>query len=135
MTPTIVFKTKGNGLTEKRPVMATGSPGGSTIITVVLQNVLNHLEFGMNIAEATAAPRIHHQWLPDEVFVEPGISKDTLQMLQAMGHKIQNERRVLGRVQAISCSEASSTESNNNKRQLSGTSDTRWPGGEATPSD
>lgn len=106
----IVFKTKDNGLTEKRPVMATGSPGGSTIITVVLQNVLNHLEFGMNIAEATAAPRIHHQWLPDEVFVEPGISKDTLQMLQAMGHKIQNERIVLGRVQGISCSEASSTE-------------------------
>jgi gamma-glutamyltranspeptidase/glutathione hydrolase len=133
MTPTIVFKTKteGNGLNEKRPVMATGSPGGSTIITVVLQNILNHLEFGMNIAEATAAPRIHHQWLPDEVYVEPGINKDTIQMLKAIGHKIQNKRRVLGRIQAIS-SEISSAELNNS--QLSGASDTRWPGGEATPS-
>lgn len=133
MTPTIVFKikTEGNGLNEKRPVMATGSPGGSTIITVVLQNILNHLEFGMNIAEATAAPRIHHQWLPDEVYVEPGINKDTIQMLKTIGHKIQNKRRVLGRIQAIS-SETSSAGLNNS--QLSGASDTRWPGGEATPS-
>lgn len=128
MTPTIVFK----DLKAKEPVMATGSPGGSTIITIVLQNILNHLEFGMNIAEATAAPRIHHQWLPNEVYVEPGINKDTIQVLKAIGHKIQNNRRVLGRIQAIS-SEISSTGLKNS--HLSGASDTRWPGGEATPSD
>ena len=60
MTPTIVLK---NG----KPFLVTGSPGGSRIITATLQIIINVIDRGMNIAEAVAAPRIHHQWLPDEV--------------------------------------------------------------------
>ena len=77
MAPTIVFK---DGL----PYFATGSPGGSTIITVVLQEILNVLEFHMNIAEATAVPRIHHQWQPDVVITERGVSDDTLRILETV---------------------------------------------------
>ena len=134
MTPTIVFK-RGSGQNAQKniPVMATGSPGGSTIITIVLQNILNYLEFGMNVAEATAAPRIHHQWLPDKVYVESGINHDTLKVLKDIGHKVQGSTRVLGRVQAIT-REIHTTESNMSGNLLSGASDTRWPGGEAVPS-
>jgi len=59
-----------------------GSPGGSTIITVVLQEILNVLAFDMNVAEATATPRVHHQWQPDNVITERGISDDTLRILR-----------------------------------------------------
>ena len=81
MTPTLVFK-------DGKPVIATGSPGGSTIITVVLQQLLNVLDFNMNLAEATAAPRIHHQWLPDRVWLEEGISPDTELLAWAAGWDI-----------------------------------------------
>src|SRR5262249_19135851 len=66
MTPTIVLK-------DGRPYLVTGSPGGSLIITTVLQVILGVLDFHRDIAAAVAAPRIHHQWLPDEVLVEPGV--------------------------------------------------------------
>ena len=79
MTPTLVFK-------DGEVVLATGSPGGSTIITAVLQTVLNLTEWEMNAAQSLHAPRIHHQWLPDRVITEPGISPDTLRLLQDMGH-------------------------------------------------
>ena len=79
MTPTILLK-------DGKPVLATGSPGGSTIITSVLQTVLNVMEWEMNTAQSLHAPRIHHQWLPDLVTVEPGISPDTLNLLAEMGH-------------------------------------------------
>jgi len=95
MTPTIVFNTDG------KPTLATGSPGGSTIITVVLQTVLNVLAFDMGIAEASSVPRIHHQWLPDQVYVESGISKDTVQMLRNMGHTVAKNPRILGATQSI----------------------------------
>jgi gamma-glutamyltranspeptidase/glutathione hydrolase len=95
MTPTIVFDSNG------RPLLATGSPGGSTIITIVLQVVLNVLTFEMGIAEATAAPRIHHQWLPDRIFVESGISKDTLNILEMMGHKLSQRQSIMGSTQSI----------------------------------
>jgi gamma-glutamyltranspeptidase/glutathione hydrolase len=100
MTPTILMM---NG----EPFVATGSPGGSTIITVVLQVVLNILDFNMNIAEATAAPRIHHQWLPDNVITEEGISPDTLRVLEERGFVLPRDqgghitRRVLGRTNSI----------------------------------
>ena len=112
MTPTIVFQ-------DGKPVMATGSPGGSTIITVVLQHILNHLDFDMNIAEAAAAPRIHHQWLPDQVVFERGISPDTIRILEEMGHEVSPHTRVLGKVQAIA----------EQGGRRSGVTDTRWPGG------
>ena len=79
MTPTILLK-------DGKPVLATGSPGGSTIITSVMQTVLNVMEWEMNTAQSLHAPRIHHQWLPDVVIVEPGISPDTLRVLEEMGH-------------------------------------------------
>ncbi|MGB6229908.1 MAG: gamma-glutamyltransferase, partial [Litorimonas sp.] len=79
MTPTLVLK-------DDRVVLATGSPGGSTIITSVMQAVLNAVEWDMNIADALNRPRIHHQWLPDVVILEPGISPDTVRALEEMGH-------------------------------------------------
>ena len=100
MTPTIVLK-------DGEPFIATGSPGGSTIITVVMQILLNTLEFDMNIAEATAAPRIHHQWLPDNVITEEGISPDTLKLLEERGFVLPRDddgklkHRVLGRTNSI----------------------------------
>ena len=79
MTPTIV-------LADGKPFLATGSPGGSRIITTTVQIIMNVIDHGMNIAAATAAPRVHHQWLPDELRIEPGISPDTLDLLHERGH-------------------------------------------------
>jgi gamma-glutamyltranspeptidase/glutathione hydrolase len=85
MAPTIVTE---NG----RLYLATGSPGGSTIITTVLQIVLNVLEYGMNAGAAVAAPRIHHQWLPDQLRVEPfGLDVATLEELRRRGHQIHEQ--------------------------------------------
>lgn len=93
MTPTFVFK-------DGKPVIVTGSPGGSRIITTVLQVVVNVLDHGMNIADAVHAPRMHHQWLPDRVFMEPGFSRDSLSLLQQRGHSTK-QVRTMGSVQAI----------------------------------
>ena len=103
MTPTIVFDKDG------KPMLATGSPGGSTIITVVLQTILNVLSFDMGIAEAASVPRVHHQWLPDQVFFESGISKDTLQILTNMGHRLGVKPRILGSTQSIQRGQYNST--------------------------
>ena len=94
MTPTLIFR-------DGEPWLATGSPGGSLIITAVMQTVLNAMTFDMNIAEAAAAPRVHHQWMPDRVLIEPGISRDTLDILEGMGHNIETTRRTLGRTNSI----------------------------------
>ncbi|MCH2264224.1 MAG: gamma-glutamyltransferase [SAR86 cluster bacterium] len=93
MTPTIVFK-------DGKPYLVLGSPGGSRIITTVLQVVLNVLEHKMNIKKAVISPRIHHQWLPDVLLVEEGFSSDTLSLLKAKGHTIRPSR-TMGSVQAI----------------------------------
>lgn len=85
MTPTIVTE---NG----RLRMAVGSPGGSTIITTVLQVLLNVLEYGMDAGAAVSAPRIHHQWLPDRLRVEPwGLDTLTLEELRRRGHQIEEQ--------------------------------------------
>jgi len=81
MSPTIVLK---DGALE----MVTGSPGGSRIISTVVQVILNGLDHGLNAAEAVDAPRMHHQWQPDELRVEQGISADTLALLKAKGHAL-----------------------------------------------
>ena len=81
MAPTIVLR-------DGRVVLVTGTHGGSRIITTVLQVILNVVDHRMNIAEAVAAPRIHHQWLPDRVSAERGLSPDTIRLLEAKGHKI-----------------------------------------------
>jgi gamma-glutamyltranspeptidase/glutathione hydrolase len=78
MTPTIVTK-------DGKAVFATGTPGGSTIINVVLQNVLNIIEFGMNPMQANAEPKIHHQWQPDRIISEPGIAIDTVNIMEGRG--------------------------------------------------
>jgi len=94
MTPTIVFS---NG----EPWFATGSPGGSRIITVVLQMIVNIIDHGMNIAEAANAPRMHHQWYPDALFLEPGFSPDTVRILEQRGHDVQNARSSSGSTQTV----------------------------------
>ncbi len=81
MVPVIVLR---NG----KPFLVTGSRGGSMIITTVLQVLLNVVDHGMNIQEAVNAPRIHHQWLPDELRIEEGFSPDTVRLLQAKGHEV-----------------------------------------------
>jgi gamma-glutamyltranspeptidase/glutathione hydrolase len=100
MSPTILLK-------DGQPVLVTGTPGGSTIITVVLQLLLNIIDFDMNAMEAASAPRIHHQWLPDEVISEAGISVDTLRLLEARGFILPKEadggfqHRLLGRTNTV----------------------------------
>jgi gamma-glutamyltranspeptidase/glutathione hydrolase len=81
MSPTIVLK-------DGKPVLVTGSPGGSRIISTVLQVIVNVIDYDMNVAAAVAAPRLHHQWLPDEVRIEHGFDDKTLSALKAMGHKV-----------------------------------------------
>ena len=83
--------------------MLLGSPGGSRIITSVLQTILNVSEFKMSMQEAVNAPRFHHQWLPDEVLFEPNsFSNVTLENLKAKGYKInEKEPAILGKVDAI----------------------------------
>ncbi len=93
MTPTIVLK-------DGKTWLVTGSPGGARIITTVLQVVMNMIDHGMNVAEASTAPRVHHQWLPDELRLEEGISRDTTRLLAARGHVLA-ERPVMGSTQSI----------------------------------
>jgi gamma-glutamyltranspeptidase / glutathione hydrolase len=81
MTPTIVLK-------DGKLFMVVGTPGGPTIMNSVLQAMLNVVDFKMSAQDAVAAPRIHHQWYPDQIFMEPGFSPDTIALLEARGHKI-----------------------------------------------
>jgi gamma-glutamyltranspeptidase/glutathione hydrolase len=83
MAPTLLFRPDG------RPWIATGSPGGSRIITTVLQVLLNRLVHGLNLASAVAAPRIHSQLWPDRIDLEEGFSPDTRRLLEAMGHDLR----------------------------------------------
>jgi gamma-glutamyltranspeptidase/glutathione hydrolase len=70
-------------------VIVVGSPGGSRIITIVLQVLVNLIDHGMAPQEAVDAPRVHHQWLPDVLYAEPrALSADTRAVLEAMGHKV-----------------------------------------------
>ncbi len=110
MSPTLVFK-------DGKLFLATGSPGGSRIITTTLQIILNVVDHGMNIAEATAAPRIHNQWLPDEIRIEEGLSPDTIRLLEARGHKVE-VKNAMGSTQSIMLVDG----------VLAGASDPRRPG-------
>lgn len=96
MTPTIVEK-------DGELLMVVGTPGGSTIITSVLQTILNVTEFGMTMQEAVDAPRFHHQWLPDLINFEPqGFSSEVLQALKEKGYIInEGYTPILGKVDAI----------------------------------
>jgi gamma-glutamyltranspeptidase/glutathione hydrolase len=81
MSPTIVLK-------DGKPVLVTGSPGGSRIISAVLQVIVDVIDYRMDIADAVAAPRVHHQWMPDQVRIERGFPEDVVNELKAMGHQV-----------------------------------------------
>ena len=93
MSPTLVFK-------DNKPYIVTGSPGGSRIITTVTQVISNVIDHDMNIAEATHAPRIHDQWLPDEIRIEKALNIDTVRKLESMGHKV-SPQATMGSTQSI----------------------------------
>jgi gamma-glutamyltranspeptidase/glutathione hydrolase len=98
MTPTMVF-------TNGEPWLATGSPGGSRIITTVLQMLVNVIDHGMNIADASSQPRMHHQWYPDILLLESGFSPDTIRLLKARGHVVQPSTRSMGSLQSVAIRE------------------------------
>ncbi len=96
MTPTIVLDPAG------RVKLVTGTPGGSTIITSIVQQVSNVVDFGMDVATATSAPRLHHQHLPDSLrFERRGLAPATVQRLRAMGHALAERQGFQGDVQSI----------------------------------
>jgi gamma-glutamyltranspeptidase/glutathione hydrolase len=112
MTPTIVVR-------DGKPFMVLGAPGGPRIVTAVLQVLLNVIDFRMNIQDAVDAPRFHHQWKPDKLYLEAGISPDTVALLEDMGHQVDDSPGlVLARVNAIL----------NDGGWLQGAADTRWVG-------
>lgn len=113
MSPTMVLK-------DGKPWLVTGSPGGSRIITTVLQLVVNAIDFEMNVAAATTTPRFHHQWLPDELRLEVGFSPDTIQLLEDAGYQVK-VRPSMGRTQSIQIREGT----------MYGYSDPRNPDGAA----
>jgi gamma-glutamyltranspeptidase/glutathione hydrolase len=95
MVPTIVLR-------GGKPFLALGAPGGSRIITAVLQVMLNVMDFGMNIQDAIDFPRVHHQWKPDRLDIERGISPDTVVLLKKAGYHIEEAKPVvIARVEGI----------------------------------
>ncbi|MBQ0763849.1 gamma-glutamyltransferase [Marinobacter psychrophilus] len=93
MSPTVVRK-------DGRNFLVTGSPGGSRIITTTLQVIMNVIDHGMNIQSAVSVPRIHHQWLPDQIRIEQGISADTVKLLKSKGHTVVTDS-AMGAIQSI----------------------------------
>jgi len=95
MTPTIILK-------DGKLFAVLGTPGGPTITTTVANILMGVVDYGLNIQESVNAPRFHHQWLPDEIVVEPlGFSRDTLGILEGMGHKINVEKSFWGDAECI----------------------------------
>ena len=117
MSPTFLFK-------DGDPYVAIGAPGGARIITSVFQAIVNIIDGEMNLAEAIAAPRIHHQWTPDTLFIEPGVSDDTQTLLRAKGHNIET-LDWFARVQGAMIDDG----------WIFGANDTRMPGGGACTPD
>jgi gamma-glutamyltranspeptidase/glutathione hydrolase len=97
MSPTMVMK-------DDKPFIVTGSPGGSRIINITLQMIMNVIDHNLNIAEATAAARMHHQWLPDFIWVEHTLNRDTISLLEAKGHKVKVQESI-GSTQSIMMTE------------------------------
>lgn len=93
MSPTIVMK-------DGKPFIVTGSPGGARIINTTLQIIMNVIDHNLNIAEASYASRVHHQWLPDELRVEKSLNRDTITLLEAKGHKV-SVKDAMGSTQSI----------------------------------
>jgi gamma-glutamyltranspeptidase/glutathione hydrolase len=93
MTPTIVMK-------DKKPYLVVGTPGGTTIPTSVFQTIVNVIDFKMSPEDAVNKPKFHHQWLPDEIFVENDFDATTIAALEAMGYTIK-KRASIGRTELI----------------------------------
>ncbi|MCP5039871.1 MAG: gamma-glutamyltransferase [bacterium] len=94
MTPTIVTK-------DGKPFMVSGSPGGPRIITTTLLTILNVVDYGMNVQQAVAAPRFHHQWIPDKLLLEPEFPRDVVDALEARGHTVDVSDRHWSSAQSI----------------------------------
>jgi gamma-glutamyltranspeptidase/glutathione hydrolase len=95
MVPTIVLR-------DGKLFMTAGAPGGSRIPTAVMQVILNDIDFGMNVQDAVDAPRVHHQWQPDKLYLERGISPDTVALLKSRGYDIDyGQGVVIAQVDAI----------------------------------
>ena len=94
MTPTIIEK-------DGEVFLVTGSPGGSRIISSTLLSILNVVDYGMNVKQAVAAPRFHHQWEPDKLLVEPAVPADVVDGLRARGHDVEVSPRNWSAVEAI----------------------------------
>lgn len=112
MTPTILLR-------DGKLFMVVGAPGGSRIITAVLQVILNVIDFGMNAQEAVDAPRFHHQWQPDRLFLEKGFSPDTIALLKSRGHTIDESSGAVSSVVEVIV---------NDQGWLQGAADGRRPG-------
>lgn len=93
MSPTIVKR-------DDKNFLVIGTPGGSRIITTTLQVIMNVVDHGLNIQSAVSAPRIHHQWFPDEIRIEQGISADTITSLESRGHSV-SQKQSMGAAQSI----------------------------------
>ncbi len=93
MSPVILLK-------DGKPFLATGSPGGPRLINAILQVIINVIDHGMNIAEATNTLRIHHQWKPDKLRVEKGFNPDTRRLLEEKGHRVRVTNS-LGSIQSV----------------------------------
>ncbi len=116
MTPTIVLK-------DGKLWFALGSPGGPTIINTVTQVIINITDHGMDIQQAIDWPRVHHQWMPDEIRYEPyGLSPDTMKRLKVMGHKFARRVRNMGDVEAIMIEEKTSIRLGGSDPRLDGRS-------------
>ncbi|RWO53480.1 gamma-glutamyltransferase [Mesorhizobium sp.] len=126
MSPTIVAK-------DGKPFMVIGSPGGSRIITITLAAIVNVVDHGMNIQEAIDAPRIHHQWLPDTVYVEPfGLSPDTEKLLAGKGYRLDVTDATWGQAAGILVGGKSLTEiEKGGGARYNGAIDSRTASGEA----
>ncbi len=112
MSPTIVVR-------DGKPFLVLGAPGGPRIVTAVLQVLLNVIDFRMNVQDAVDAPRFHHQWKPDKLYLEGSISPDTVAILEDMGHQVDySPGVVLARVNAIL----------SDGGWLQGAADSRWVG-------
>src|SRR5262249_19323375 len=89
---------------EGKVVLVTGSPGGRTIPNTVLDILVNVIDFGLNGRQAVDAPRVHHQWLPDRIVIEPGLGKkhpDSIDRLKSMGHAITVDKEGQGDAHTI----------------------------------
>jgi gamma-glutamyltranspeptidase/glutathione hydrolase len=94
MTPTIVTK-------DGHTVFVTGSPGGPRIISTTLLTILNFVDYGMDVQQAVSAPRFHHQWIPDKLYVEPATPDDVVEALRARGHEVEVSERNWSAAEAI----------------------------------